>query len=418
MRQINIPNKFSFITKDGDNFDSVFNTFDWNVPNGETVCINFKDAIFGSYQALTLIVQYVYFLKSKGCFVKFLLDDSKSDNISGMWKRIGGKFVIGAIRNPNPNIASSYYKPLFLVRDSSDFKKVLEGVKDFVGGFGVNYEKTIRYIISELLYNANEHGISRWKIGATPIPTLFQASWYAKRNEIQFIVSDLGIGIKKHLEQNHPIFDSAADAICESLKPKVSGTFGKSSIYTNNNNAGMGLYISNSITRRTNSNMYIMSGNGFVHISPTDITKKTLNCEWPGTWVMVQIKANRFDYDMIMSEIKNDAEKEIREQDMRQNAVEFCLDMENYFGVYAEVKEDAIKFKEKYLIGAANKGQTIKINFDRIINCPHSFLNALLGDPIKIFIRSGFNPYKKIKIFNCATEIRETIDYIFDDITN
>ncbi|WP_222860938.1 hypothetical protein [Vibrio cholerae] len=49
-----------------------------------------------------------------------------------------------------------------------------------------------------------------------------------------------------------------------------------------------------------------------------------------------------------------------------------------------------------------------------MISAPHSFLSALLASPIKSL---GMVSFKRIKIINASPEIRETIDFIFDDNT-
>lgn len=74
----------------------------------------------------------------------------------------------------------------------------------------------------------------------------------------------------------------------------------------------------------------------------------------------------------------------------------------------------AIKFKEKYIFSAIEEDKNIVIDFNYVESSPHSFLSALLASPIK---RLGMTAYKKIKVINATPEIRETIDFIFDDNT-
>ena len=45
---------------------------------------------------------------------------------------------------------------------------------------------------------------------------------------------------------------------------------------------------------------------------------------------------------------------------------------------------------------------------------PHSFLSGLFASPIKSL---GISAYKRLKFINTKPEIRETIDFIFDDNT-
>jgi len=52
----------------------------------------------------------------------------------------------------------------------------------------------------------------------------------------------------------------------------------------------MGLYISSSIIRRLNADMYIVSGDGLLHITPRDTTGRTLENFWPGTFVLITLR--------------------------------------------------------------------------------------------------------------------------------
>ena len=86
--------------------------------------------------------------------------------------------------------------------------------------------------------------------------------------------------------------------------------------------------------------------------------------------------------------------------------------IQNYFGENAEIKSEAISYREKYLLTIASSGKTLIIDFNNVLYSPHSFLNALLASTIRTYEKAGYNPYKKIKIVNAKPDIRETIDYI------
>ena len=90
------------------------------------------------------------------------------------------------------------------------------------------------------------------------------------------------------------------------------------------------------------------------------------------------------------------------------------LSIYNYFGQYAEDKEAAIKFRDKRIIPAIDSGKKVILDFNNVISAPHSFLSALIASPAK---RLGMTTYKIIKITNATAEIRETLDFIFDENT-
>lgn len=204
----------------------------------------------------------------------------------------------------------------------------------------------------------------------------------------------------------------------ESLKYQVSGTFGRIDPYKSKDNAGVGLYISSNIVRRLNADMHIASGNGLVHISPTDTTITSLKHKWPGTLVLVSLNLNQgegLNLHSLMSEIRSSASKELADADRTKEQETFVISVLNFFGPYAENKQEAISFRDGRLLPAVEQGKVILIDFQGVVSAPHSFLSALLATPIK---RLGMQSYKKIKIVNSEPEIRETLDYILDDNTS
>ena len=420
MEHIKIPDGFTFNVGDVYDFSNVLSFFDWDIQTKDDFLIDMTSCNSASYQAMSLIILYSLYLKTKGHRVDFNITQNPH-GLSNMWRRVGANGLFHVANDENKGFRHSFDKPLFFIRDKNSFTKAIDSVKNYTTTLGVEYEKTLRYIISELFYNTLEHGTSQHKISYTKrIPSLVQFCWYKTRNEIEFIVADLGIGIKKHLEQNHLPFERDTDAIIEALKPNVSGTFGVQAPYTSKDNAGMGLYISNNIVKRLRSDMYIVSGNGTVHISPTDITHKSNTFKWPGTFVVVKIRiqnVERFVYETIISEIREEADLEIKEKSEMQKQEEHNLSIQNYFGENAEIKSEAISYREKYLLTIAASRKTLILNFENVSYSPHSFLNALLASVIRTYEKAGCNPYKKIKIVNAKSDIRETIDYILNENT-
>lgn len=163
--------------------------------------------------------------------------------------------------------------------------------------------------------------------------------------------------------------------------------------------------------------MHIISGNGLLHITARDSTAKTLKNSWPGTLVLVTIKVgSNLDLNLhkIMAELRASADEEIKKGTESEKQGTHYVSINNFFGVFAENKEEAINYRDRHLLHAIEDGKVIHLDFNGVKSAPHSFLSALLATPIK---RLGMNSYKQIKIINAEPEIRETIDYIFDDNT-
>jgi hypothetical protein len=323
--------------------------------------------------------------------------------------------------NDNQNFRSHEHKPLIAVRNHDDFKVAVEKASEFASGFNIEYINTLRYVVSELLYNTLEHGIAFFEDPDSwnrRLPSLIQLSWYVKRDELQFIVGDVGIGIRNHLRQTYPEIEDDEQALRKAIQPRVSGTFARSDPYVNKNNAGMGLFLSTNIVRRLRADMHIVSGNAVLHVSPRDVTTRQLEHQWPGTFALVSIALEQqaaFDLHSMMTEFRQAA---LREQDAKDQAEAegtLYLSIRNYFGPYPEEKSEAIQFRDKRLLSAVDSAKKILLDFDGVESSPHSFLNALLASPVK---RMGMSAYKRIKVINAKTEIRETIDFILDDNTS
>ncbi|MBM9614864.1 DUF4325 domain-containing protein [Desulfobulbus rhabdoformis] len=415
---IKIPNKFSFNDHGTYNFDRVLNIFNWTLEK-QTVLIDFSSCFRANYQALSLLTLYIWHLRLNNCFIEF----QYSYNMEGatkMWQLMGAKGWHHVLKNNNTNFNGNEYKPLIAVRHQKDFAIALSKTESYTQDFNVEYEKTLRYVISELLYNTLEHGprIVCQDRRHTKIPSIIQFTWYKNKRQLQFIVADLGMGIKSHLEQAYPPFESHGEAILESLKYQVSGTFGRVDPYKSKDNAGVGLYISSNIIRRLNADMHVVSGDGLVHISPTDTTITPLQEIWPGTLVLVSLNLDLgegLNLHSLMSEIRSSASKELKEADQADEKETFIISVLNFFGPYAENKQEAISFRDSRLLPSIEEGKSILIDFQGVASAPHSFLSALLATPIK---RLGMQSYKRIKVVNSEPEIRETIDYILDDNTS
>lgn len=412
-----LPPKFRFKDHDIHNFDEFLEFFDWSL-QGVPVRIDLTGCLTANYQAMSLLVLYAWQLKSQGCRVSFI-ESNDETGASSMWRKMGARGLFSVLPVEDHRFKGDRFKPLFAVRNTVDFKQVIAAAESYTQEFNVEYVSTLRYVLGELLYNTMEHGRTYGSphIKGVRIPSIVQFTWYAKHNEIHFIIADLGVGIKKHLEQAYPGQESHEEAIKVAIKPKVSGTFGKTDPYKTKNNAGMGLYISTNIIRRLNADMHMVSGDGLLHVSPRDVTGRTLKRNWPGTFVLVALKIEndpKFILHKLMQEFRAGANVEQQRADSIESQNKFYLSISNFFGRHAEDKEAAIQYRDNRLFPAIHEGKIILIDFDDVESSPHSFLSALLASPIKSL---GLQAFKTIKVVNATPEIRETIDFIFDDNT-
>ena len=411
---ITLPDRLRFTYNGAYDFDRFLRLFDWSLKD-TPVEVDFRQCKDANYQALSLFVLYIWHLRKNGCHIGFLYGDKESNSATTMWYNMGAQGVFHVLNDDGDNFHGKPHKPLLAVRNfNEDLRTALEKAENYTQTLDIEYEKTLRYILSELLYNTLEHGKS-WQ----HIPSLLQFNWYQKKHELSFVIADLGVGIKKHLSQSYPGLGGDVEAILLALKPQVSGTFnGGGQIYAAKNNAGVGLYFSSSIVRRLHADMYVVSGNGLVHVSPMEVTHRELKASWPGTFVYVTLKLGTvpdLNLQKMMVEFREAAATELERTNSNEQKRIFYFNVRDYFGRYAEDKQLAIKLRDSKILPAIAEGKSITIDFDEVISAPHSLLNALLATPIQ---RLGLAAYKKIKVINASPEIRETVDFIMDENTS
>ena len=415
---ISIPGVFAFKPRGVYDFDSVLKVFDWSLADVPVV-IDLSECRSANYQALSLIVIYAWKLKANGCRVSFRFQEDKSD-ATKMWKLMGGSDAISVLLHTDRKFSADRFKPMIAIRTPSDFKHTIATIEAFTESFNVEYMKTLRQVLSELLYNTMEHGSSWFNYCGSDVqlPSVCQFTWYETRDEIHFVVADAGMGIKNHLSLTYAGIADDAEAIRMAIRAKVSGTFARNDPYQSKDNAGMGLYISTNIIRRLGADMHIVSGKAVMHISPRDVTVSNLNYGWPGTFAVVSVKLEKtaiFELHQMMQDFREAADAEQRRADGEDAKGRLFVSMVNYFGSNADVKDEAVNYRNKYLIEAANLGKRIVLDFEGVKSSPHSFLSALVATPVTIM---GMSAYKRIKIINATAEIRETLDFILDENTD
>lgn len=412
---IPLPKAFSFIQNGITEFDSILSLFKWNYSNTKII-IDGNQCKHASYQTLTLLILYLWKLKQQKTFIS--IQFSKHSILDIMWNRLDGPNYLSILNNSQNNFHYVYNKPLFAIKyKDHNITQMLNTIRDYAMDLPTDlirgYEDAVRYIISELTYNALEHGFN------PQIPSLLQFNWYRDKNQLSFILADLGIGIKNHLEQTYAPFTNNTDAIAMALEPEISGTFGVNvGPYKQQNNAGMGLYLSSNLGKTLEADMYIVSGDGVAHISPLDVTYTTLNNSWPGTFIYMTIGFDRlktYDLHKHLEDFRKHATETVAKRNNIVRAPELYIDMYNYCGERCEVKLEAINLRERKIIPAIQKGETVVLDFSHAITATHSFLTALLADPIKIL---GLKSYKQIKIIGANETIRTIIDFVFDTYTN
>ena len=410
---LKLPSRFSF-RGSYINFNSILNWFDWSLEN-IGVQIDLTACEHTNYQALALVIQYAWILTKNGCQVTFKFG-TRGSGATKMLVKMGAQNWLEVLKTDGRNFSDGRGRTMAL-RRRSDVQNAINIARGAIQEYTVGFPDYLSYIVSELLYNATEHGANYSVVDSchVVIPSIFQFGRYPASERLAFFFSDLGVGVKAHLERTYPPFATHQDAIVYALRPNVSGTFGQgSSGYQVSNNAGMGLTYSSRMLKRLKGDMYIVSRHGLAHVSPEDVTTSNLNNPWPGTFVLVDLDISQVPkvaLEELLREVRGKADTELSEVEKKDLAEKYCVSIHNYFGKWAEDKDAAISFRERHLIPAISANKSIELDFRDVETAPHSFLNALLSSPIR---RLGFRAYQRIRVHNASGSIHEIVQSIFE----
>jgi len=136
---ITLPDGFSFKTQGVFDFDRFVKFFDWSIEN-KRVYIDMTECNGANYQALSLIVLYAWRLKSQRCTVTFKESDA-AQGASSMFRSLGARGTFNVMMHENLNFNGSQYKPLFALRNTKDFKQVIETAESYTDDFNVEFTK-------------------------------------------------------------------------------------------------------------------------------------------------------------------------------------------------------------------------------------------------------------------------------------
>ncbi|MGO9232224.1 MAG: STAS-like domain-containing protein [Bryobacteraceae bacterium] len=412
-----LPQSFTFNRKGFVDFDRMLRHFDWTL-HDRPVVIDLTTCDSANFQAIALLIQYAWRLTMNGCAVTFKYGIAATGPTKMLNKMGAVRWREILVEDGRDFDTRSTSGKTFALRRRSDAQNVINHARNAINSYSIKFPDYLSYIISEMLYNATEHGRRQAEIEGSQVlvPSVFQFGYYPGFNRFSFIFADLGMGIKAHLEQAYPTFSTHQEAIIHALRPRVSGTFRQQTEpYAAKNNAGLGLTYSSQMSKQLKGDMYIVSFDGVVHVSPEDVTSRKLLHTWPGTFVLINLNISQTQHvsvDALMAEITARAESEVSAFSDLEQEHTLYVNIYNYFGKYAEDKDAAIAYRDRHLIPAIRQGKRIELDFQEVETAPHSFLNALLATPVTIL---GPKAYQWIKVRNAPGAIHEIIGGVLED---
>lgn len=333
---------------------------------------------------MALLAAYVWWLEGRNGAVEVVSNESRgASSAAAVWKRQGTR-----------------EKPLFAIRRRDDATLAGSHIGELLAGFDPAYAKALRHIASELVYNAVEHGPSA-------VPAVAHLVWMPASGKFTLLVADLGAGIRAHLRQAFGPFATDLEALEKAVEPNVSGTFGVQTPYAVRNNAGLGLFIVSGLAKAIGAGFSLVSGSGAL----VSGKREALSAPWPGTIALLQAHVPKgeapFDYEEELAKLRQLA---LAANGAPPNG-EFVVSMFNYFGRFAESKDEAIRYRDRYLLPAVEAGKTIKLDFTGLDGITHSFATALLATAVA---RLGLEAYRRIKPLNAVPAVREILDFVFE----
>src|ERR1019366_1805192 len=151
---IKLPRKFTFMRGYID-FDYVLPFFDWPLHH-VSVQIDLSGSDNSNYQTLALLIQYAWHLSSQGCRVTFKYGIASS-TLTRMMHAIGGGDWQQILTTDGRDFGYDVSKT-FALRRRADVQNTINRARHAIRNYAIGFPDYLSYIISELLYNATEHG--------------------------------------------------------------------------------------------------------------------------------------------------------------------------------------------------------------------------------------------------------------------
>ncbi len=207
----------------------------------------------------------------------------------GLFKIVGLKSDIAVVEHD----PTGRFIPLTQIRNSSELSVFLSEIVPLLH-VEPQHAESIKYIISELVWNVLEHSGSR--DGA-----IVCAQYFKKSNAVKLGIVDTGVGIRRTISRSHPVTDDY-DAIGLALTPGITGTTQREG--GSEMNAGAGLFFIKSIAYVNRDFFVIYSGKSMYKLLKRIVNKpialfadpnldrhksKTDLPEWKGTVVGIDI---------------------------------------------------------------------------------------------------------------------------------
>lgn len=255
-------------------------------------------------------------------------------------------------------------------------------------------QKTIRYVLVELLRNAVQHSDDP-KGGVVAAQLMREGSSGYARPAVQVAIADAGIGLLAALNQSYPELSDPEAALIKALEPHVSGKFGPGRTGTAYN-AGMGLFFIAEMAKLTAGRLLIASRGAALSLSGDleGYAKHRLSVVeprglgFPGTLVAFELPLGEpADHDGLIEVIRAKAAERTPLRDTTP-WVRFDAKPDGTASfLVSQVIEDvtaAARLSRESLQPSLFRREPVALDFRNVSVCTQSFLHALLYETIRI----------------------------------
>ena len=147
------------------------------------------------------------------------------------------------------------------------------------------------YMVGEILHNAIQHSLS-------PIGAIITGQYFPAQRRLQIVVVDRGVGFLHNIQKRYQV-NTEQDAILKALEKGVSSPPAKiNTYYSQNSNAGYGLYALKTIIEKTNGKLMIISNNGMVRLDRDNhlTVQEFQNTNWKGSIVAFEFFEDEIEF--------------------------------------------------------------------------------------------------------------------------
>lgn len=386
-----------------------FKGWDWVNDPGDEVVIDFSRVTFTAPWAISLFATYAVWLREvRGKKVEVWIDETSE--AGRFLARLGLRSLLGQEESTTRAVLPGRFAPLTRVATSDAIPAYADSVMRVLAIEDEEMAGAVQYSIVELLRNVVQH--SRSRIGGIAFATYLPTAGMA-----EFVVADVGCGIRASLRERYPELTNDFAALRWAVLPHVSGTFAPGAYQSMANNAGLGLFFIREIVSRGCGSFFLGSGEmladywGNLNGSPGKQYIESRTGGWRGTFALVQLRRDRIgEFGELLQrcrEIAAAARKDPTE--LKLDFVDEVPDIEGLIVIavkpFEENVERAAEIRESIIIPALEEDKLVVLNFAGVRFATQSFAHACMYRILRDIPRAVTG----LTIANATSATREAI---------